>query len=83
MSQFMKYSLKMPFFGIFHPTSKFKNGLPYCCFGIFSKFLHRCAQKTLNFQKKYRPKPFHEVHVLVPPLLWVFGIFQRMNIVKN
>ena len=30
----------------------------YCCFGIFSKILHRCAQKTLNFQKKYRPKWF-------------------------
>ena len=56
MSQLMKYSLKMPFFGIFRPTSKFKMAAHYCCFGIFSKFLHRCAQKTLNFQKKYRPK---------------------------
>ena len=72
MSQLMKYSLKMPFFGIFRPTSKFKMAAHYCCFEIFSKILHSCAQKTSNFQKNYRPKPFHEVHVLVPPLTLFF-----------
>ena len=58
MPQSMRYSLKMPFFGIFRPTSKFKMAAHYCCFEIFSKFLHRCAQKALNFQKNYRPKWF-------------------------
>ena len=67
MSQSMKYSLKMAFFAIFRQFSKFQNGVPYCCFGIFSKFLHRCAQKSLNFQKIARPKRFYEVHILVPP----------------
>ena len=68
ISQSMKYSLKMAFFATFHQFSKFQNGVPYCCFGIFSKFLHRCAQKSLNFQKIARPKRFYEVHILVPHL---------------
>ena len=66
MSQSMKYSLKMAFFATFRQFSKFQNGVPYCCFGIFSKFLHRCAQKSLNFQKNTRPKPIFNIRKKVP-----------------